>query len=215
MKKQISLLLVLIILLSSTVYADSEHEEYLSVLSSLKTISIEDVPENIEPLEFDTDEEFEEYLKKSIISNKNKVDDEIGVTKLNKLPINNSFSNTLDRGPIYEGNYTGSHKTNIVAVSGCYLNLKTLFHYERLVGPDLPGVARYNFLSSTASMSLSGITVGIEITDINCSSTVASNKGTISTIGTCTLNHYFLINGLIKIYSEDKTLRHTVYTDFI
>lgn len=179
MKKQVSLLLILIILLSSNVYATNEINTPL--VNSLETISIEDIPKNVKPLEFETEEELEGYLKMNVLNVKNK-------------------TNNANNPSLYSKTNTDSYTTSEIPASSASLNLKTLYHYE-----DDP---EYRFTSSEASMSLTGFTMGLDLRDVTCSSEISKDKTSISTIGTCTIDHYFLIDGFVKFYSRDHDMDH-------
>lgn len=197
MKKQIRLLLILFVLLSSNVYA--ENVSYTPLVDSLETISAEDIPQHIQPLEFETKEELEEYLSTQLSSNNS--------IKTESMEVINP-SESLDNLLIYATRSSGSssHQTSTIPASEASLNLKTLYSYEQV-----PEMTTHRFTQATGSMSLTGFTLELDLRDISCLSTISSRGSSITTTGTCTIDYYFIIDGLVKFWSDDFDMEHMVF----
>jgi len=69
----------------------------------------------------------------------------------------------------------------------------------------------HRFTQATGSMSLTGFTLELDLRDISCLSTISSRGSSITTTGTCTIDYYFIIDGLVKFWSDDFDMEHMVF----
>ena len=218
MKKIIAMGTATLLMLFFTVNFNVMAYDDTSYFNSLETISEEDCPDGIVPIEFENEEDFNDYCEMIENSNKVIIIDSTKSSTYDKSVHNNNKNNNnnfyLSNAYVssYSGNYTGNYTTKKdlikVGVSITSLNLSTNYTYQKdkTVGPiQLP---RYKITNAYCMTTLTGYTIGMEIYSKSGICTIYPND-TCTSICTCTINQYLLINGAIKLFSTNYTLQHT------
>ncbi len=197
--------LALIVALHTTMHAKSLESNDIKYYDS----SISDMPSNIIPIVFNSQEEFDLFINDiniiDIHFSTNITTGEVSITdRTNGQTTDYNHTIIEDRSQKY-GSYTTYKELSVAR-----LNLKTNYTYENKfsgIGPTHPKDDQ--FTSANPSIYLSGITLGVNIGNHSTYSNISNNKRSIYTVSSGVLEYYIIIQGIGKYMELPYNISHT------
>lgn len=172
-------------------------------IDGLETIDISEIPSNVTPIVFETEEDFLEFYN-------NVLSQDINIKESGQCDVGNTIM------PLsYVGNYSSSYTTKKellkIGVSITSINLKTNFTYqkENTNGPLPANKPRYKFKTVSPTCMITGLTVGVDISQVTTSYSLSNYDSICTSTGSGTIDYYILIENVGKVYSKDFTITHT------
>lgn len=204
MKKATSIFISVVLminLLSFNAFADNNQKNFSpeeqKILDSLIDISCDEIPENVEPLKFDSEEEFLEYYNTNIDSNSNVILEELDSPK--SIQVLSSTKTATDEY------YIDLIK---VGIRITYICIQVTHTYT--------GESKYRTIkTANSSCSLGGYTLGLELSGVSTSVNIDKDKHGYTVMASGSKDYYLLIDGLIKLYSTPFSFtKHKRYDNY-
>ncbi|MGN1480332.1 hypothetical protein [Porcipelethomonas sp.] len=191
------------LLLSALSCNISANEYDINSIEGLETINVDDIPSDVTPIEFETEEEFVEFYN-------NYLSNDINITDSGSCALSNSIMPFS-----YSGNYSSSYTTQKelikIGASITSIKLKTNFTYEKetTTGPLPANKPRYKFKTVNPTCMLTGLTVGVSISQVSTSYSLSNYNSTCTSNGTGTIDYYIIVENIGKVYSKPFSITHT------
>lgn len=214
MKRLIAFILTMAISCASFAFSDVlAVDNGFKSTSKVNTRSIDVIPEGITPLEFETEEEFMDFLDSfeevDVHFDVNLTTGDVEVTN-NK--IGESYTYNEKMSDLERAQKSGYHSTYIRYGAGYNVNLSTNYTYENKFGGIGPTHPKDDYFTSAyPTVFLTGLTYGNRIGRNSTNSTISSDRRSIYSFSNGVVEVFTTIGGIGNLAEIEYRISHNVY----